>query len=320
MLLRGGGSSFAAPLFQSLDRRLPQGAAGARRRVRLRSAAARASSRFVTGSLDFGGTDAPLTAAQVAQVEGGALQLPTAAGMIAICYNLPGFAGELRLPREVYAGIFDGTITRLERRADRGRQPGPRRCPGAPSPLSSRRDGSGTTFAFTNHLQAIDPIWREQKRGAATRVDWPGGGHDRARQRRRRRPIKNSDYSIGYVEYGFAKRLGLNMAVLENRDGAVRRPGPGRRTGGACQRARRPWTTIWCAWSAIPAGAASYPVVTLTWALVNQHYADPRKAAAVRAFLGWGLGEGQAVARAAGLRPPRRRPHGGEPGVAATVQ
>ena len=43
-----------------------------------------------------------------------------------------------------------------------------------------------------------------------------------------------------------------------------------------------------------PAGAASYPVVTLSWALVNQHYADPRKAAAVKSFLGWGLGEGQA--------------------------
>jgi hypothetical protein len=34
----------------------------------------------MTGSLDFGGMDAPLSDAQVDQVEGGALQLPTRPG------------------------------------------------------------------------------------------------------------------------------------------------------------------------------------------------------------------------------------------------
>ena len=29
--------------------------------------------------------------------------------------------------------------------------------------------------------------------------------------------------------------------------------------------------------------------------MVDQRHADPKKAAAVRAFLGWGLGEGQAA-------------------------
>ena len=43
----------------------------------------------MTGSLDFGGTDAPLSEAQVKQVEGGALQLPIAAGMIAIWRTHP---------------------------------------------------------------------------------------------------------------------------------------------------------------------------------------------------------------------------------------
>ena len=76
-------------------------------------------SRFVTGSLDFAGTDAPLSPTDAAMVEDGVLQLPLAGGMIAICYNIPGFTGELRLPRDVYAGIFDGTITAVERPADR---------------------------------------------------------------------------------------------------------------------------------------------------------------------------------------------------------
>ena len=37
-------------------------------------------------------------------------------------------------------------------------------------------------------------------------------------------------------------------------------------------------------------------MVTLTWALVNERYADARKGKALKAFLDWGLDEGQAVA------------------------
>jgi phosphate transport system substrate-binding protein len=33
--------------------------------------------------------------------------------------------------------------------------------------------------------------------------------------------------------------------------------------------------------------------VTLTWTLVNKSYADARRAEGVRAFVGWGLRDGQ---------------------------
>ncbi len=79
MLLRGGGSSFAAPLFQSWIADFRKVQPGLQ--VEYDSiGSGEGIARFVTGSLDFGGTDAPLTEAQIAQVEGGALQLPTAAG------------------------------------------------------------------------------------------------------------------------------------------------------------------------------------------------------------------------------------------------
>ena len=167
VLLRGGGSSFAAPLFQSWigDFHKEQPAIA----IEYDSiGSGEGISRFMTGSLDFGGTDAPLSAAQVAQVEGGALQLPAAAGMIAICYNLPGVEGELRLPRAVYAGIFDGSIREWDDERIRAANPGlvlPRRSIG----VVVRRDGSGTTFAFTNHLQAIDPS------GASRSAAWRPG-------------------------------------------------------------------------------------------------------------------------------------------------
>jgi phosphate transport system substrate-binding protein len=37
----------------------------------------------------------------------------------------------------------------------------------------TRQDASGTTFAFTKHLDAISPEWRSRHE-AATLVNWPG--------------------------------------------------------------------------------------------------------------------------------------------------
>jgi phosphate transport system substrate-binding protein len=292
VLLRGGGSSFAAPLYQSWIAGFGKQQPGLQ--VEYDSiGSGEGIARFVTGSLDFGGTDAPLTAEQIAQVEGGALQLPTAGGMIAICYNLPGFAGELRLPRDVYAGIFDGSVTSWNDERITAANPGldlPRRT----IAVVTRRDGSGTTFAFTNHLAAIDATWREAKRGVGTLVDWPGRSMTARGNEGVAATILQAEYSIGYVEYGFAKRLGLSMASLENRDGRFVAPAL---ASAQAALASEPDGTGEGMVRLVsdPGGADAYPLVTLTWAMVNQRYADPKKAAAVRAFLGFGLGDGQAA-------------------------
>jgi phosphate transport system substrate-binding protein len=212
--------------------------------------------------------------------------------MIAICYNLPGFNGTLRLPRAVYAGIFDGSIREWDDDRIQAANPGlmlPRRS----IAVVKRRDGSGTTYAFANHLQAIDPVWREQKRGVATRVDWPGVAMTARGNEGVAARIKISDYSVGYVEDGFAKRLGLKMAVLENRAGAFVGPGLAAGQAALASEAGQSGDDL-VQLISDPVSSASYPVVTLSWALVNQRYADPRKAAALKSFLGWGLSEGQA--------------------------
>jgi phosphate transport system substrate-binding protein len=293
VLLRGGGSSFAAPMFQGWIEAFAKIEPGLS--VDYDSVGSgEGMSRFVTGSLDFAGTDAPLPPEEAALVEGGALQLPLAGGMIAMCYNLPGFEGQLRLPREVYAGIFDGTITEWNDPRIAAANPGldlPKRT----IAMVVRRDGSGTTFAFTNHLNAIDPVWREQGHGAAIRVDWPGGAMTARGNEGVAASILQSEYSIGYVEFGFAQRLGLKMAVLENAAGNFVAPelAAGRAAfAGEFDASSGDLVQL----VSDPGGKDAYPLVTLTWSLVNQRYPDTRKAAAVKSFIGWGLEAGQAVA------------------------
>ena len=292
VLLRGGGSSFAAPLFKGWI------AAFAKERPDVAIeydsiGSGEGMARFVTGSLDFAGTDAPLPADRAAMAEGRTLQLPLAAGLIAICYNLPGFTGTLRLPRDVYAGIFDGAIRNWNDPRIAAANPGAV-LPDRTIAVVVRRDGSGTTFAVTNHLNAIDASWRERELGAAIRVDWPSGAMSARGNEGVAATILHSEYSIGYVEYGFAHRLGLPMAELQNRDGMFVAPavaaGQAAFTGTALS------DQDLVQFVSDPSGAASYPVVTLTWALLKDSTRDPRKTDALKAFLGWGLDAGQSVA------------------------
>src|SRR5580698_1417683 len=68
---------------------------------------------FTAGLTDFGASDAAMTDKEIAAVtNGGVVLLPMTAGSIVISYNLPGVTNPIKLPRDVYPSIFDGTITK----------------------------------------------------------------------------------------------------------------------------------------------------------------------------------------------------------------
>lgn len=293
VLVRGGGSSFAAPLMRGWIAGFVERYPGVT--IDYDSiGSGEGMSRFVTGSLDFAGTDAPLPASLAGIRQGPVLQVPLAGGLVALCYNLPGLDGALRLPRAVYAGILDGTIRRWDDPQIVAANPG------VPMPARTiavvvRRDGSGTTFALTRHLATIDPRWQEQKLGAAIQVDWPAGAMTARGNEGVAATVRQAEYSIGYVEYGFARRLGLRMAALENRNGEFVEPSVAAGVvalGGAESAVGTDPSLV----GADPSGPGSYPIVTLTWALLGETHEDERKARLLRTFLGWGLSEGRSIA------------------------
>ncbi len=295
----GAGSSFAAPIIQRWMERF-----GAEHPGLSLSYASVGSGegieRFLAGSVDMGATDAPLREEQAAKVPGGAVQIPVTAGMIAIGYNLPGVDGPLNLPRNLYPEIFLGTISRWD---------DPRIVaanPGVPLPpkliqVVARQDSSGTTFAFTNHLAAISEAWAAGP-GVGKLIDWPGGamvarGNEGVAGR-----IQATEGSIGYVEAGFAERLRLPLAWLENRAGGY--VAPKAETG---QRALAGGSDAIPEDLALvitdPEGARSYPIVTYTWALVRPGYPGATKTEAVVALIRWALTDGQAEAEPLGYVP-----------------
>jgi phosphate transport system substrate-binding protein len=295
--LRGAGATFPAPLYdawikaylkQNPGLSITYDAVGSGEGI----------SRFITGSVDFGGSDAPLTDAQIAKVNRGVVLVPATAGMVVLAYSLPDVA-ELKLPRDVYGGIFAGEISKWNDPRVVAANPGVR-LPNRTIAVVARLDGSGTTYAFTSHLNAISSAWRDKGLGVSTRIDWPGNtqqvrGNEGVAQR-----IKISEGAIGYVEYGFAKRLGLPVAALQNRAGSFVKPTPD--SGGAALSEISQTLDAQLRGSVTdPSAVDAYPIVTYSWMMLYGQYADARKAGAIRDFVSWGLTEGQQMNRDAAL-------------------
>ena len=183
--------------------------------------------RFLAGTVDFGASDAALSDAELKQVDPqrGAATTPMTAGMVVLAYNIPGVAEGLVLGREVYADIFAGRIRQWNDPRISAANPG-LTLPAKPIIPVVRRDSSGTTFAMTNHLARVDPEWAQQGPGVGKLVDWPGAAMTASGNAGVAQRVKITDGSIGYMEYEFAERLGLPIAILHNKAGRTIFPSP----------------------------------------------------------------------------------------------
>lgn len=297
--LVGAGATFPAPLYQRWIREFARtpgaftiyyDAVGSGDGIR----------RFMAETVDFGASDAAMNDDQMSRVQRGVKLIPATAGIIALAYNLPG-SGDLRLSREVYSDIFLGRIRTWNDPRIQTLNPN-RRLPDLTIVPITRSDSSGTTWAFTNHLNAISSAWRTTGPGVGKKVDWPANSMSSRYNEGVAARIKYSQGSIGYVEYGIAKRAGLRMASLENRMGTYVRPDD---TSGTVTLANTsaqmpPSLRLFIT---DPDGSDSYPIVTYSWMLVYRDYVDPVKAERVKRFLNWGLSQGQQFAAEYGYAP-----------------
>jgi phosphate transport system substrate-binding protein len=253
---------------------------------------------FTGGLTDFGASDAAMTDAEMAKVtDGGVVLLPMTAGSIVLSYNLPGVTGAVQLPRDVYPAIFLGEITKWNDPKIVAANPGVT-MPNLPITVAYRADGSGTTFNFTSHLAAISPDFKA-KVGSGKTVKFPvgvgGKGNDGVAAL-----IKQTAGTIGYVEYGYAMKVNLPMATLQNQAGKFVAPTP---DSGSAALAQVDLPANLRAFVTDPTGDASYPMVTFTWWLCHTTYTKPGVADAIKALAAWCLTDGQKLAPDLGYLP-----------------
>jgi phosphate transport system substrate-binding protein len=290
--LRGAGSTFSAPLYD----RWISGFIHVNPSIAVNYEAVGSGegvARFVGNAVDFAGSDVPLPASEAAKVARGVIQAPSTAGMIVLAYNLPGLAGELKLPQDVYVDIFLGRIRTWDDPRIKAANSG-LALPSKNIAVIVRQDSSGTTFAFTSHLAAVSNRWVAEGPGVGKIVAWPQAAMIARGSEGMAARIKISEGSIGYVEYGFAHRLSLPVASLQNREGRFVAPSQASGTVALAASAGAGLDAL-AASMTNPPGVEAYPIVTYSWLLLYGNYPVDR-AKAVISFVDWGLSEGQVFA------------------------
>jgi phosphate transport system substrate-binding protein len=237
-----------------------------------------------SGTVDFGGTDAPLDNASLKYMPGAMVQVPTCGGAVALAHT-SGIAN-LQLSSSTLAGIFLGQIKSWNDPKIKADNPNAN-LPSKAITVVHRSDGSGTTFLFTTYLAAVNPTWKS-KVGAGKEVLWPCG------QGGKGNPgvaglVKQLPGAIGYVELTYALTNQLATAALKNASGKFVKPSLQSAT--ACIQGSMDKLKADVRTPIVNApGADVYPITGLTFIMAYTNQKDDAKGGELVHLLKWCMG------------------------------
>jgi len=247
-------------------------------------------------AVDFAGTDKPLS--PKALKKNGLYQFPGVVGAITMGYNLPGIAN-LQLSRSAIVAIAEGKVAYWDNKLITDANKGVK-LPHEKLTFVHRADGSGTTYNFTYYLSKVDKKWRKTY-GAKKSLNWPGNHHIGGKTNSGVAALlKQTKYSVGYIDYADAKNNDIAMATVENRAGNYIKPTLKAFQIAAAKATLDPKKDFYAV-IADPKGVESYPMVAATFILVPAE--KPEMDKKVTAFYDWCYKNGQDIAKGLGFVP-----------------
>jgi phosphate transport system substrate-binding protein len=250
----------------------------------------------VLRQVDFAGTDKPLSPKFLKKNH--LYQFPGVVGAITMGYNLPNVSN-LRLSRSAIVAISEGKVkywdNKLITQANKGVK-----LPHKKLTFVHRADGSGTTFNYTYFLSKVSKEWRHTY-GAKKSLNWPGRQHIGGNKNSGVASlIKQTPYSVGYIDYADAKNNNIVMASVQNRAGNYIKPSLKAFQAAAAKANLNPKKDFYSV-IADPKGADSYPMVAATFILVPAE--KPEMDKKVTTFFNWSYKNGQEIAKSLGYVP-----------------
>ncbi|MBV9500170.1 MAG: phosphate ABC transporter substrate-binding protein PstS [Acidobacteriaceae bacterium] len=245
------------------------------------------------GTVDFGASDGPMNDKQIAEFKQkrgcDILHFPTVLGADVPTYNVPGISADLNFTPEALAGIFLGRITKWNDPEIQKANPSVK-LPNNDLIVVHRSEASGTTYVWVDYLSKVSPEWK-QKVGVGTAVNWPvglgGKGNEGVSGQ-----IKQTPYSIGYVELVYAIQNHLQYGQVRNQSGSFVKAGLASVTAAAAGAAENMPDDFRVSITNAP-GRAAYPIASFTWLLIPSKIQDATKRKALVDFLRWMLTSGQ---------------------------
>ncbi len=242
-------------------------------------------------TVTFGASDMPLKPQELD--EAGLVQFPMIMGGVVPVVNLKGLKpGDVKLNGTVLANIYMGEVKKWNDEQIKTLNPGLALPNTAIAPVY-RSDGSGTNFLFTDYLSKTSPKFGTQI-GANTSVQWPAGigakGNEGVASM-----VKQTEGSIGYVEYAYAKQNNIPHIDLQNKDGKVVEPKPEAFQAAA---ANADWANAKGYYVLLTdqPGAASWPITGASFILMHKQPQDPASTAAALKFFTWAYKSGAKMA------------------------
>ncbi len=255
--------------------------------------------QVLSGTVDFGASDGPMTDQQLAEAKTKILHFPTVLGAVVPSYNIAGVTQALKFTGPVLADIFLGKITKWNDPAITKLNPGVK-LPAEDIVVLHRSDGSGTTYVWTDYLSKVSEPWKS-KVGRNTSVNWPvglgGKGNEGVAGL-----LKQTPSSIGYVELIYAIQNKIPYGVVQNAAGSFIKADLSTVTEAAAGAAKNMPADFRVSITNAP-GANAYPISGFTWLLVPEKPADARKGAMLVGFLRWMLTDGQKMVEALSYAP-----------------
>ncbi len=254
--------------------------------------------QFLAQTVDFGATDSALKPEEREKYPASAgkpIQVPSTGLFVVLAYNLDGVK-DVKLSREAYCGIIDGSIKKWNDEKIKKDNPSAT-LPDTDVTFVHRADGSGTTSIFTKHLTKACPNW---KAGSDKSVEWPVGTGAKGSEGVTA-SIQQTKGAIGYTEYSYAKSGNLMMAALQNKAGDFVSPTP--------ETAAKALSGVtipedFAVSIPDPEAKGAYPIVSLSWFLFYSTPKDMVKGDTLKSFTKWALSaEGKTFATELGYVP-----------------
>ena len=156
---------------------------------------------FIDETVNFGASDDPMKDSDIQKVTRGLVQIPMVGGTIAFGYN---YDCDLKLTQEQAVQVAMGMIKNWKELG----------CKSGKLTWAHRSDGSGTTKAFTNSMEAFSKTWNL---GTGKSVKWPAGVGAKGNSGVAG-VIQNTPGAIGYVNQSYIKG-NVRAAALQNLSG-----------------------------------------------------------------------------------------------------
>ena len=255
--------------------------------------------QLLSGTVDFGASDAPMTDEQLGQAKTKILHFPTVLGADVPTYNIPGITQELNFTPDALVGIYLGKITKWNDPEITKYNKGVN-LPGQDIVVVHRSEGSGTTYVWVDYLSKVSAEW-QSKVGRNTSVNWPvglgGKGNEGVTGL-----VKQTPGAIGYVELIYAIQNQLPYGRVRNASGVFVKADLVSVTAAAAGSAKTmPEDFRVSITNAL--GKAAYPIASFTYLLIPTRIEDAKKRDVIKGFLTWMLKDGQKAAEPLAYAP-----------------